>query len=137
MGHGGARKGAGRKPRGVNANALATVDAYQKARAEAQDADYEDVKGTPLSFLLDAVEWYRSEAPLELKKILDPATPPEEKKMRLAIFTEFRSLKREGAAIARDAAQCIHRRLMGERPLDQDRPQGPKYLNLKAIEQAF
>ena len=120
MPRGGRRPGAGR-PRGSTQKALAKII----ERAEGQAPPPPDAELTPLDIMLDNIRWYRTHAVETLRKILDPKTPDEERKLRLQVFMEERGLRGALQNAAKDAAPYMHRRLHGEKPMDEDRSKVP------------
>ena len=124
MPRGGRREGAGRKP---GATSLVRVKRAERARLES---------------VLDSLEVMRgclglayNEIPEFLKQVRELAVG-QDPKVLLEAIRALRTSIVDCHTIAKDIAPYEHRRLAGEKPLDQDDTKGPPVLTLPAIEQA-
>lgn len=125
MPRGGARPGAGRKPgskAGTKSIAKAVIKAEERKRRAAP----------AMQGLLDSLEVMRrglqimvNEVGPALKAIHDRAAGEKDAKTQLATVRELKGTVLDAHTIAKDLAPYEHRRLAGEKPLDQDKAQGP------------
>lgn len=72
-----------------------------------------------------------------LKKIHDLAAETNDPKAQLAAVQVLKGTILDAHTIAKDLAPYEHRRLAGEKPLDQDKDKGPPILTLTAEEVAL
>lgn len=130
MPRGGARPGAGRKP---GSKSLIRAGLKQKHR-ERPNVHIEGEIDS-LAAMRACLALIYNEVPDALKKVRDLCGEGDPKVLLEAIRS-LRLAILDTHTIAKDIAPFEHRRLAGEKPLDQDKAAGPPVLTLTAIEQA-
>lgn len=133
MPRGGARPGAGRKPGSVTKNALTKVIDRRK-REGRPAADPKPSQVDSLMVMRQCLGLVYNDVMDHLKTVRDIAVEGKDHKALLEAVLVLKSTIQSCAAIAKDIAPFEHRRLAGEKPLDQDRPAGPPALMLTAAE---
>ena len=120
-----------RRPSKPSVPALRAAQAQRDARKESVERHLDSLATMRwcLSMMFDEV------APA-LKRIHDLAVEASDAKTQLAALRELKGTALDTHSIAKDIAPYEHRRLAGEKPLDQDDTKGPPVLTLPAIEQA-
>lgn len=136
MPRGGARPGAGRKPgSSPKADSKAVIKREEtRRRQEARAAPVLEGMLDSLTVMRRGLQIMVNEVAPALKKVHDIAAENKDTKEQLAVVRELKSTILDSHTIAKDLAPYEHRRLAGEKPLDQDKREGPPIVPMTAAD---
>jgi hypothetical protein len=137
MPRGGARPGAGRKPKSASGPKALAKAAIKHEERKKRAAPAMEAMLDSLEVMRGCLHMAYNEIPEFLKQVRDVAAGQDgsvDGKLLLESVRALRSSIVDCHTIAKDIAPYEHRRLAGEKPLDQDKPSGPPVLTLTAAE---